>query len=118
MRYCHLKTSENDQLSYKKLLDQVLGADIKLNTKQFSRMSKFYQDFESYDDDDVMPIEDQDYEVLKKKLDVYCENLRGIAIKLPEISEFLEYLQDLPKTDPKEKGEKPIDLKSRKPSSS
>lgn len=112
MRYLVLKP-ENEakegafKASYKTMFEAVLGQNMPLSTADFNRLSKVYNKFADLKDGDVLEVEDQDFEVVKKKLNVYVSKVSegaGFMIKEKVFQEFVEDVEGMPNKKPEAKG--------------
>ena len=117
MRYFEFKPSKTVsdvdgkelKVDYVDFFKQVIMANTRLSTDGFLRMAAFYQKFLTTDYSQVLEIEDQDYGFLKAKLDEWISSLRGFAITIPEIAEFINDFQKMPTKKDDKKEEKQID---------
>jgi len=87
-------------LGYKRLLTEMLCVDCRLNTEQFLRLGSIFTKLKDVQEGDTVELEDQDYAIIKLKLDAYVPSLRGPMASVSTAQEFVKEVMDLPTTKP------------------
>ena len=114
MRYFKIKEEVSEgpliggapvKIGYRRFLTDLLCTDTKLTSEQFYRVNALFKAFLDTPDGSILKIEDQDYAIIKLKIEAFVGSIKAVWATVPTCIYFLKYIEDLQKEDP-EKADK------------
>jgi len=90
-------TGGNISISYKEMLIGLISTKTQLSSEQFFRATDLFSKIKNANEGDTLDIEDQDYEMLKAKIDPYIQTLVGPAVTVPDVAVFIKEVIEMPK---------------------
>lgn len=83
------------KLGYEALFETMMGAPYQNTTAEFLRLAKLYQKFSDVQEGEILEIEDQDFDLIKKKLNAYVEFISKQAPMVVKSKMFTSFVEDV-----------------------